>query len=56
MDVGAVLLNSIGLVVSVGETGEAMGVVEAIVPPTPVLSVGEATLTFPVIEHAEGGT
>lgn len=39
-----------------GETGEVMGVVEAIVPPTPVLRVGETTFLFAVMEHAVGGT
>jgi hypothetical protein len=36
----------------VGEVGEVTGVVEAIVPPTPVLRVGETTFRFAVIEHA----
>lgn len=44
------------LEVSVGEIGDVRGVEVAIVPPTPVRSVGEKTLTFPVIEHAVGGT
>jgi hypothetical protein len=43
---------------SVGDMGYVTGVVEAIVPPTPVLDVGLVTLTatFLVIEQLVGGT
>lgn len=44
------------LEVSVGEIGEVTGVDEAIVPPTPVRSVGDTSFTFPVMEHAVGAT
>ena len=61
-----------GLLVSVGDTGEDNGVELAMVPPTPVLLVGDCNFgkvavvaaapavdaleTLPVIEQAEGGT
>ena len=52
---GKSLLKYAGVEAWVGDTGEVTGVVEAMVPPTPVLKVGKTTFRFPVIEHVVGG-
>jgi len=56
LDDGSEVLKYVCLEASVGDVGDVTGVVDAMVPPTPILSDGETNFSFPVIEQTVGGT